>query len=499
GTKVHEPLVPTSPTTTTTVIGAPQAGPTTLFLTAPERMSALYGSTEWASLAATLTDFAQRPDIRGEVLALPSAIYDDWDRDPYSVDAANAVADQIRAIVQARMTADTKYVVVVGGDRVIPHRRIKDQTAISNERYYADSAFLKPDSPLASSLTGGYDLTDDFYVDGSPSLWQGTDMYVPDLPIGRLVEKPSEIRRVIAAYTDSDGAMSASDAVVTGYDFFADGGQAIADRLRTTGVSTTDLLTSGWSAADLRGALLSPTRGLSNVNAHFAHYAALSAGGFSSHDYTDIMASQDLSLSPNALKGKLVYSIGCHSGFDVPDGDVYAADPSLGIDPSLDFPQAMAGQGAAFIGPTGFGLGDDAGIAGTERLAGLFTDELTSASGRGLGDALVAAKRRYLSSLGVVTCYDVKSSVDWTLYGLPMYRVSAPTPSPLQAFINGVWTYIQSAGADLYDALTSPYATQAFDLSVTDAGVTRTESRTLHPVTGASGTFFTAGSALDTL
>jgi alpha-tubulin suppressor-like RCC1 family protein len=501
GDTQRAPLVPAdSASTTTTLIGPERPGPTTLILTAPERMSVLYGAGEWASLVPTLTAFAARDDIKGEILALPSAIYDAWDRNPGSVDAANMVADQIRAIVREHATADTRYVVIVGGDRVVPHRRMKDQTDISNEQLYLDQSRLRPDSPLASSLAGGYDLTDDFYVDESPSAWLTGDLYVPDIPIGRLVETPAEIANVIGAYVDSGGATSANDAVVTGYDFFVDGAQVVADRLRSTGVSTTDLLTSTWTAADLRSALLSPARDVSNVNAHFMHYAALSAGGFSSLDSSDLMRSRDLSAAPDALKGRLVYSIGCHSGFNVPDGDATPADLTFGIDPALDFPQAMARQGATYIAPTGYGLGDDAGIAGTERLAGIFTDELTSASARGVGDALVAAKRRYLTSLSQMTSYDVKSSVDWTLYGLPMWRVSAPSPSPLQAFVDGIWSYIRSAAVSWLHT-DSLYDPQDFSVTVTDAAGDgpKSEIRTLYPLTNDAGTFYNAGSPLDTL
>ena len=41
-----------------------------------------------------------------------------------------------------------KYVVLVGGDEVIPQRRVQDQTVLGNERAYADSSALKADSPL---------------------------------------------------------------------------------------------------------------------------------------------------------------------------------------------------------------------------------------------------------------------------------------------------------------------------------------------------------------
>ena len=42
--------------------------------------------------------------------------------------------------------------ILVGNDRVIPQRRIKDQTVISKELYYASDSLLKDDSLLFASM-----------------------------------------------------------------------------------------------------------------------------------------------------------------------------------------------------------------------------------------------------------------------------------------------------------------------------------------------------------
>ena len=86
----------------------------------------------------------------------------------------------------------------------------------------------------------------------------------------------------------------------------------------------------------------------------------------------------------------------------------------------------MAQQRAIFLGSTGYGLGDDEGIGGTERLINIFADSLMN-DGVPVGQSLVLAKQRYLGSLSTMTVYDEKSSIQFTLYGLPQYQVGATT------------------------------------------------------------------------
>jgi hypothetical protein len=74
---------------------------------------------------------------------------------------------------------------------------------------------------------------------------------------------------------------------------------------------------------------------------------------------------------------------------------------------------------------------DDA-ISFTERVMHLYTRYLTSGPGVSVGQALVQAKRRYLgeASSGGFGTYDEKILIEPTLYGLPMYRVTVPSPGP---------------------------------------------------------------------
>ncbi|MBI4338611.1 MAG: hypothetical protein HY680_01515, partial [Chloroflexi bacterium] len=444
GTCSGSPLV--APSTQAVEVLQANASPLTLFVTQRERLQALYGldNAAWSDLQDALVRLAGHDLVRGKIIFLPSGLYDGWDSNPCSIDAVNGLTASIQAEVQSQLSANPtiKYVVIVGSDDVVPYRRVPDETVISNERYYLIGSFLRPGSPLYTSVRQGYNLTDDYYVDRNPSPWQGRLLYLPDVPIGRLVETPQEIRNTAEAFLGSDGLLRRSSAFISGYDFFTDGAAAMADALASQ-LATQRLINDTWSAEDLRCELLGQSpcdspADVNGINAHFTHYAALSAGGFNSANglgLNDFLTSKEVALAsgvPTALLGRIVFTMGCHAGLNVPDRSSASADPGLGIDPALDFPQAMAIQRAIYLASTGYGLGDDEGIGGTERLLVLFAKKLLQ-NDLPVGDALVLAKALYLGSLSAMTTYDEKSSIQTTLYGLPMYTVeagSAPPPEP---------------------------------------------------------------------
>jgi len=426
------PLVGAADATSSTLTLFDGAGPaTTLFVTQRERMRAAHGMDDvaWDAMLTDLTALAQHPSVGGDIISLPSSMYDSWDQSPCSIEAANAVTDQIESIVQPILALGVQYVVFVGDDGIVPFRREPDETAISNERDYALDSFMRPGSPLFASIALGFNLTDDFYVDFDPIAWQGRRFYVPDLPSGRLVETPGEIRAAAQAFLASNGQLNPATGLVTGYDFFKDGADAMSATL-SGHLPTTDLISDTWTSDNLRCELLGlppcAPASVSALNAHFTHYAALSANGFDNITLDDFLASSEV---PGSLlpAGAIVFSMGCHAGFNAPDRDSEAPDPGLGVDPALDFAQAMAIRRAIFVASTGFGLGDDAGIGGTEQLMALFAQDLTSGSAI-VGSALIEAKLRYVNGLAAKTVYDEKSTIQTTLYGLPMYQVNVPPP-----------------------------------------------------------------------
>lgn len=423
-----DPLV-ASPTPLTTLYEDP--APETLIVTQRERMIAKYGQAAWDNMLAELVALSAHDKVHGKIISVPSGVYDAWDTNQCSIEAANDVADEIRSIIQAELASGIGYVVVAGDDEIVPFRRVPDETVISNERHYLMSAFLEPGSALFASIMGGYNLSDDYYVDLGPTPWQGRALYVPDVPMGRLVETPEQIAAAAAAFVGSDGILQASTGFVSGYDFFADGANAMADAL--DGKVTTDrLINETWTAEDLLCGFLGLGAGcdghdISAVNAHFTTYGALSADGYTSgvNDYITSIQARDAEETDGSkiLDGGIVFSMGCHAGLNVPEGSAQAADDGLGIDPAVDFVEAMAIQQAVYIASTGYGLGDDAGLGGTELLMTGLAGKLAEQDAI-VGPALVRAKQNYLNSLSAMTVYDEKSSIQTTLYGLPMYDIA---------------------------------------------------------------------------
>jgi PKD repeat protein len=445
------------------------------------------GIDAWNALLPKLQALAQHPAVSADIISVPSTFFDNWDSNPCDVAEANAVTASIRGQIQARLAADPgiQYVVLAGGGDIIPQRRVPDETIIGNEAGYAFDALLNPSSPLFWSLMGGFVLTDDYYVDDQPSPWQGRELYVPDRAIGRIVETPLEIGAAADAFLASDGLLDYSTAqdataLVTGYDFFDDGAEVTANNLAAK-LDVSTLISDTWTANDLRCLMLGEgTCDVPSViaaNAHWLHYALLSANGFETNNFDDILNSNETATAGGttpALDGRIVFTMGCHGGLSVPDREAQDPDAGLGIDPSLDFVQAMARQRAVFIASTGYGLGDDQGLGGTELLLTHFADELVKGDAI-IGDALNSAKETFLLSLASMTAYDEKSSIQLAMYGLPMYQVLVPEGP-------GSVTTLQEQQSD----------GEEFSLTVIDGATATTTTHSIEEVATDNGSYFTA-------
>ncbi len=205
---VEQPKVPEGPDDSQ-VIYTHGGAPATLFVAQPERFNVVSKSDQaWATVLQPLKDACDSDYTGGGAIltippTLPEDVYDAWDKQPWDTQLANTVTEEVRKFIEEYLYGDpadpgddrtyVKYVVVVGGDDVIPQRRVQDQTVLGNERAYADSSWLKSTSPLLASMFDSMVLTDDYYVDHEPMPFNGRSLYIPDLAVARLVETPSEI------------------------------------------------------------------------------------------------------------------------------------------------------------------------------------------------------------------------------------------------------------------------------------------------------------------
>jgi hypothetical protein len=131
------------------------------------------------------------------------------------------------------------------------------------------------------------------------------------------------------------------------------------------------------------------------------------------------------------------------------------------------------------LASTGFGYGDDEGIGGTERLMGIFTEELSdnTTANVTVGKALLEAKQYYYTSTSPWTVYDEKSSIQFTLYGLPQYAVGAAG---------------ESSSPSMMSQETSPVSTVNLVLNIQDGETSYSSNHNLQLVTTDSGSYYTA-------
>ena len=114
----------------------------------------------------------------------------------------------------------------------------------------------------------------------------------------------------------------------------------------------------------------------------------------SAADYTTDVTSAELANSTTDFTNTIVFSQGCHSGYNLVDVDGIPQ-----VSDTLDWAQAFAQKGATLIAGTGYQYGDSDLVAYSEAIYANFSKQLLAGSGPvSVGDALVAAKKAYLAA-----------------------------------------------------------------------------------------------------
>ncbi len=397
----------------------------TLFLVNQQRLGAIYGSTPEGDagqvVVSRLTDLAADPSVKGVVVPVEGDgtvrdAYTAWDADACNPVAADSVVAAINSVVDRLRTGlpDLRSIVLVGIDDVIPYGRVTDLTAAYNEQQYTQLAYGGTANAQSAAARAGYLLSDNPYGDLAPQPFLDSQLYVPQLAVGRLVETPADILGQIASYQQAGGVVSPTAAFVTGYAPFDKGARAVAASLSgKPGVVTNDSrISSTWTRQDGIDGLAAAAHGFGAVNAHYDVYRALPGN----EDEGNPLTTADL---PPSLKGGVQFTIGCHSGLSVPD--IYVGNPGPA---QLDWPQAeLAKQVSGYVGNTGYGLGDTDVIAYSEKMSTLFAQHVGPTMT--LGQALSFAKQAYVATVGSPSVYDAKALEEATFYGLPMWRVGA--------------------------------------------------------------------------
>jgi hypothetical protein len=402
------------------------------------------------SLLAKLNTFAGRPEVAGALVDVSSSgavatlngRADDKPTCPY---AKNLVASAIKRIVDAyRAKNPIEYVVVVGGDRVIPFYRYPDPALLGNETMYVPP--VADNTASQASLRLGYVLSDDFLASSETVSLHGNAFPIPDLAIGRLVETQTEIEGMLDAYLGTTNGVvpTPTRSLTTGYDFLTDSADEIADHFdQGIGAANTDELitdntvspgvvsngannadsyyrTRSWSATDLRRELLGTSHDLIFLAGHFSANDALSA------DYRTNVLATELPTSSVDLVNAIVFSAGCHTGYNIVNQDA-----TQWTEP-LDWAQAFARKRATLISATGYQYGDTDFVAHSERIYTELARQLRVMTQPGgepiaVGGALLRSKQKFLEDTPGLSSLDEKALLVSTLFGLPMLSVDLPS------------------------------------------------------------------------
>ena len=438
-------------------------------------MSRIIGTADdKTALGLAIADFINRSEVAGVWVDVgndargvaANALADANPDCPY---AKNLVAESIKGIIDSYIEAENplEYVVIIGNDDVIPFFRYPDNALLANEIDYSPPVLDGTSSQ--ASLRLGYFLGQDEYGSSIDLVQKSNIIPIPDLAVGRLVETPAEIMHMLSVYSTTQAGVlnTPTNGLVTGYDFLADAateieyelqaglgeqnpdavdslitGGTIAPQLACQPGTTFDGLCS-WTADQAWTALLSQRHDIMFLAGHFSANSWLAAD-----NNTRLLAS-DFAYSGIDLENMLIFSAGCHSGYNIIDEH---GVPGVTREP--DWAQAFARGGATFIGGTGYQYGDTDFLEYSERLYLEFSRQLRLGTGPiPLGSALVAAKQRYLSDTAEMSGIHEKSLLEATLFGLPMLSIDLPygrtTPEPNSSIVSAVSQFGTNPGAFL--------------------------------------------------
>ena len=445
----------------------------TLILTDTSRVAG--SDADKAAMLSKMATLAARPEVSGVILDLGEKLPDgtpkykriaaakaqaDATKDcPYG---KNILASEIKKVIDSyRAIHPVQYLVLAGSDDVIPYYRTPDLAGLGAESEYVPP--VSDNSALEASLKNNQVLTQEPYGT-TVNLSRGDHVFpLPGLAMGRLVETAGEISGMIDAYIATNGVIAPHSALVTGYDFVTDAANAVKSELEgglspdacqqagdcvtaSSLIMPASMLPSdagAWTANDLRARLFGQRNDLVFLAGHF------SAGSAVAGDNTTHVLASELVNAPLDMTNSLIYSIGCHSGFNIPVGDAIP-----GVSPEPDWPQAFARKRITSIVGTGYQYGDTEVVEYAERLYLNFTRLLrTGDAPVAIGTALLAAKQKYLADTPQLRGMHEKTILEATLFGLPMLQVNMPgqrvLPQTDAPIVSGTSPVVAGPGAPL--------------------------------------------------
>ena len=419
---------------------------TALFLVNRQRLVGLYGQPAADLLLGPSSPLNVVPTpTGGKVLPVDGNqtvrdAYAAWDQNPCSINAANTVVRSINNLVATYRPKypNLKYVVLLGTDQVVPMWRQQDLTAVSpeideaNDLAFTTSGLTKGNALYAAAAQNAV-LTDGAYGAFKQRTWLGHDIPLPEVSVSRLVETPDDIIGQLNQYLSVSGHLNLQTALTTGDSFFADGAQAADAALgaQLPGLTRNTLLTPTtlWTRQDLLNGFFQKSPGpVPDIGALWAHYSHWTAQPAKLLGDPALATTADVDTSHS--NGTLLFTVGCHSGLNVPDliAPVAAADQKRLKDWAQTY---MQSKSAVYVANTGFGYGDTTTIDLSERLMDHFANNINS--GGTIGEQWVRALHQYYSEPSNYDVIDEKVMVEATMYGLPFYDFGTTPPQNVPA------------------------------------------------------------------
>jgi hypothetical protein len=411
----------------------PATPPATVNTVVMTDLSLLPGSTvELNALKAKLATFVGRSQVFGVALDVGTAPRVIAAKNQAAANlqcpyAKNLIAAEIKALIDnyPRPTATTdglRYVVLIGGDAVVPFFREIDTGAIAGERLWGGPPY-DDDTASQAAIRRGYVLSQIRYGAAAELIVKDRSVPVADIAVGRLVETASEAAGMLQAYLDIPGSDGTYDVttrpLVTGYGNMLDGSQAIQAELDLgTGLTAETLYHAGgpkdpgaWTANDLRAKLFGGRHDLTFLAWHASQAAGLAA------DYQTRLPCSEIAASTVDMKNTVTFAQACHYGTNAPDPDL------LSITPRPDCAQSYAQKQATLIASTGFSYFDTDIVDFGEREFGEFARQLRDTSRPSVGTALMKALNTYIANSPLGGTHE-KQYLETALFGLPQLTLT---------------------------------------------------------------------------
>ena len=208
-----------------------------------------------------------------------------------------------------------------------------------------------------------------------------------------------------------------TSSLVTGYEFLTDSSNAVKNQLQLgTGATPDSLINDTWTADQLR--TQAPRRPEEEPRLP-RRPLRRRRGPRAPTTRRRVSSTRAAAGVASTSRTRLVFSTGCHAGYNVVDGD-----GDRGRHPDADWAQVLARKGATLVAGTGFQYGDDELVEYSERVYAEFAHQLRVGSGPvSVGNALVKSKLAYLAATPETKGMHQKALLTASVFGLPMFAV----------------------------------------------------------------------------